>query len=103
MIQKMMYICSKCQQAFYEKNECIKHEAAHVGLTSDEYKTWARLLNKAHKASITVSMYNNEDTRTIEEKAINELLNFETKHKLNDENGAKIAALSLRGDLYDGL
>ena len=84
MKQYIIYECESCGKKSKDKTEIIKCEAAHLNLSEDEYQKWEELKQNVRYASHIVSTCKNEHTDKEFDDAINELMNFEKLHGIEE-------------------
>ena len=77
MKQHIIFECETCGKQSENREEIMKCEAAHLGLTIAEKKTYDFLKDRVKNASLVVSRTKNEETNKAFDKAVNELLDFE--------------------------
>ena len=77
MKQHVIYECKTCGKKSENKEDILECEAAHLGLTIAEKKTYDFLKDRVKNASSVVSITKNEETDKAFDKAINELMDFE--------------------------
>lgn len=73
-------VCGKRSETLKEIEQCV---AAHFGLTIEEYKEWKKLTEDFRHKSWVITITNNEETRTKQDKALAELLLFEKEHHID--------------------
>lgn len=83
MKRHIIYECEKCGKQSRKYDEIWECEANHLGLTSKEMIEYTDLKEKVRNCSCTVSIENNDETRAKQDKAIDELIEFEERHNLN--------------------
>ena len=83
MIPKTTY---KCEYCGFEgsRDECERHEAAHFGITTEEYRHWQKLKQDVRQASYRAGTTKNQETDAAFDKAIDELTDFEIKHGIKN-------------------
>lgn len=84
MKQYIMYVCEKCNKESRNADEIRSCEAAHLGLTVDEKLEYDFLQKFVNRCSYTLSVTKNRTTEMEFDDAINELLEFEKKHGINN-------------------
>ena len=77
MKQHVIYECKTCGKKSENREEILKCEAVHLGLTIAEKKTYDFLKKRVEQAGYVVSRTKNEETDKAFDKAINELIAFE--------------------------
>ena len=77
MKQHVIYECKTCGKKSENKEDILECEAAHLGLTIAEKKTYDFLKDRVKNASSVISITKNEETDKAFDKAINELMDFE--------------------------
>ena len=82
MKQIIMYVCEKCGKQSHDKEEILKCEAAHFGLTPDEMKEWQALEAKAKQTGAILYNIKTEQTEKAYDEAIDNLMAFEKEHGL---------------------
>lgn len=82
MKQIIMYVCEKCGKQSRDKEEILKCEAAHFGLTPDEMKEWQGLESKARQTGAILYNIKTEQTEKAYDEAIDNLMTFEKAHGL---------------------
>jgi len=80
MKQHIIYECEKCGKRSKDREEIMKCEAAHFGLTVSEKQEWEQLKEKVRYKSLIVSNCKNEQTDKEFDDAIEELMDFEKQH-----------------------
>lgn len=83
MKAKMMYECDFCGFGHESKEVVEEHEAAHYGLTAQEYKTWRELDARVKLCSHVYEYNHNRDTEAELEAAVDAVLKFEAVHNLS--------------------
>ena len=83
MKQHIIYECKTCRKKSENKEDILECEAAHLGLTIAEKKTYDFLKDRVKNASSVVSITKNEETDKAFDKAINELMDFEKEFGIN--------------------
>lgn len=76
MKQHIIYECKTCGKKSENKEDILECEAAHLGLTIAEKKTYDFLKDRVKNASL-------EETDKAFDKAVNELLDFEKEFGIN--------------------
>ena len=82
MRQYTIYECEVCKKTSTDSKEILTCEAAHMGLTYDEWQEYKRLKSAAALAGFHLGSTKNEQTEAAFDKAIDELVGFEKKHRL---------------------
>lgn len=54
----MMYQCEKCRKVYDSASQAMTCEAAHYGLTLEEYYHWMELLKIVKEAGVMNSIWN---------------------------------------------
>ena len=80
MKQHIIYECETCGKQSKDREEIMKCEASHLGLTIAEMQEWKRLKEDARHAGIVVGTTKNEQTDKTFDDAIEKLLTFEKEH-----------------------
>ena len=83
MNQHIIYECKTCRKKSENKEDILECEAAHLGLTIAEKKTYDFLKERVKYASSVVSRTKNEETDKAFDKAVNELMDFEKEFGIN--------------------
>ena len=83
MKQHIIYECKTCGKKSENKEDILECEAAHLGLTIAEKKTYDFLKERAEYAGSVVSRTKTEETDKTFDKAIEELLAFEKEFGIN--------------------
>lgn len=78
----MMYQCEKCRKVYDSASQAMTCEAAHYGLTLEEYHHWMELQKTAKEAGVMNSIGKNERTDKAFDDAVIQLVEFEKEHKL---------------------
>lgn len=78
----MMYQCEKCRKIYGSASQAMTCEAAHYGLTLEEYHYWMELQKTAKEAGAMNSISKNERTDKSFDDAVIQLVEFEKEHKL---------------------
>ena len=84
MNQHIIYECKTCRKKSENKEDILECEAAHLGLTIAEKKTYDFLKDRVKNASSVVSRTKNEETDKAFNEAIETLLAFEKEHKIKE-------------------
>ena len=82
MNQHIIYECKTCRKKSENKEDILECEAAHLGLTIAEKKTYDFLKERVKYASSVVSRTKNEETDKAFNEAIEMLLAFEKEHRI---------------------
>lgn len=82
MRQYTMYVCETCGYESKSFANMEEHEASHLGLTVNELHEYNALKSFASYMGSVIFSRNNEETRLKFDKAIEDLVAFETKHNL---------------------
>lgn len=77
MKQYIIYECEKCGIKSRNREEIMKCEATHLGLTVSEKQEWEQLKEEVRHKSAIVSSCKNEQTDKEFDDAIHELMDFE--------------------------
>lgn len=77
---QIVYICETCGNESEDKNKILVCEASHWGLTPREKKEWDRIEAKVKMLERAVCRKNNRNSRDALDRAVTELLTFETAH-----------------------
>lgn len=85
MRKKTIYICECCGKESSNAEEIRKCEASHFGLTPDEKERWEIYKTIVKRRSADVFHSKNERTEKSYDEAIQELMEFEAQHHLNEE------------------
>ena len=80
MKQHIIYECETCGNQSKDREEIMKCEASHLGLTIAEMQEWKRLKEDARQAGAIVGTTKNEQTDKAFDDAIEKLLAFEKEH-----------------------
>lgn len=78
----MMYQCEKCRKVYDSAHQAMTCEAAHYGLTLEEYHRWMELQKTAKEAGAMNSISKNPKTDKVFDEAIIKLVKFEKEHGL---------------------
>lgn len=78
----MMYQCEKCRKIYDSAIQAMTCEAAHYGLTLEEYYHWMELLKTVKEAGAMNSISKNERTDKAFDDAVIQLVEFEKEYKL---------------------
>lgn len=81
----MIYECEDCGKQSKDREEIMKCEAAHFGLTISEKQEWEQLKKKVRYKSAIVSSCKNEQTDKEFDDAIKKLMDFENEHGLEEK------------------
>lgn len=79
------YICDVCGAEFTRESECMAHEAACYGLTTNEYGIWEVLHSRFIHAVHRFDTCHNNDGQDKMEAACENLLEFEARHRLTTQ------------------
>jgi len=79
----MKYKCSCCGAEHDDEKTALAHEAAHFGLSYDDYALWLDLRRTVARTSYKNGQTNTAQTRLAYDKPIQQLLAFETTHNLD--------------------
>lgn len=90
MIKKITYQCSVCGKESNSYSEIFNCELLHLQLSRDELIKWKTLKAECRRKGQLMYYCKNETTENDFDKAISDLVKFETIHKLN---GKSIPAL----------
>lgn len=85
MKQYIIYECEKCGKQSEDREEIMICEATHFGLTVAEKQEWESLKEKVRYKSAIVSSCKNEQTDKEFDDAIEELMNFENEHGIEEK------------------
>ena len=80
MKQHIIYECETCGKQSKDREEIMKCEASHLGLTIAEMQEWKRLKEDARHTGAVVGTTKNEQTDKAFDDAIEKLLAFEKEH-----------------------
>ena len=75
-----MYVCETCGYESKSRDDVEKHEASHLGLTVSELHEYNTLKSFASYMGSVVLSSNNNETQQKFDKAIDDLVAFESKH-----------------------
>ena len=78
----VIYECSKCGKRSENKEEIMKCDAAHMGLTVDEKMEYEKLRQACVMAGSLNSKRSNDETNKAWDDAIQECLEFEHDHQI---------------------
>ena len=84
MKQHIIYECETCGKQSKDREEIMKREATHLGLTIAEKQEWESLKERVRYASAVVSSTKNEETDKAFDEAIETLLAFEKEHGIKE-------------------
>ncbi len=84
MKQHITFECEHCGKQSKDREEIMKCEAAHLGLTIAEKEEWELLKEKVRYKSSIVNRHKNEQTVREFDDAVVGLMDFEKKHSRND-------------------
>ncbi len=79
---RQLYVCECCGKKSCDASEIERCEAAHMGLSVNEKRSWDSLKSAAKYFGYLVSATNNERTRAEYDEAIEELVLFEKEHNI---------------------
>ena len=85
MKQIIYFKCEKCGKTSEDREEILKCEASHYGLTVSEKQEWDALKDECHSAGVRVSMTNNENAQRAFDDAIEKCIQFEKQHNIKTE------------------
>ena len=85
MKQIIYYECEKCKKRSLDREEIMKCEASHYGLTIAEKQEWDKLKDNCRIAGSVVGRTNNEETREAFDNAIEKCIQFERKHNIESK------------------
>lgn len=85
MKQYIVYVCEQCGKQSKDREEVMKCEAAHLGLTAAEKYEWEQLKEKVRYKSGVVSHCKNEQTDKEFGDAIEELIAFEKEYEIEEK------------------
>lgn len=77
-----MYFCDFCDVHFVNKSTCMEHEAAHYGLTKDDYAEWETLYKTASDAAKRKVASGTKASADEYKAALENLTEFETAHNV---------------------
>lgn len=80
MKQHIIYECENCRKQSKDREEIMKCEASHFGLTIAEMQEWKNLKENVRHAGAVVGTTKNEQTDKAFDEAIEKLLAFEKGH-----------------------
>ena len=80
MKEYMIYECETCKKTSRDRKEIVTCEAAHIGLTYEEWQEYLKLKNNAAMAGCKMGYTKNAETEAIFDEAVNQLVAFEKKH-----------------------
>lgn len=80
MKQYIIYECEDCGKQSKNREEIMKCEASHFGLTIAEMQEWKGLKEDVRHTGIIVGRTKNEQTDKAFDEAIEKLLVFEKQH-----------------------
>lgn len=81
----MKFQCDKCRRVYDTPGEALTCEAAHYGLTREEYDKWLALKKLAAEAGKINGIRKNAQTDMNFDVAVNKLVSFEKEHQLLDK------------------
>ena len=84
MKQHIIFECETCGKQSENREEIMKCEAAHLGLTITEKQEWESLKERVRYASSVVSRTKNEETDKAFDEAVETLLAFEKEHRIKE-------------------
>ena len=84
MKQHIIFECETCGKQSENREEIMKCEAAHLGLTIAEKQEWESLKERVRYAGVVVNRTKNEETDKAFNEAIETLLAFEKEHKIKE-------------------
>lgn len=90
MTKKITYECSVCGKESNNYSEIFNCELLHLQLSRDELIEWKMLKERCRRKGQLMYYCKNETTENDFDKAISDLVAFETTHKLS---GKSIPAL----------
>lgn len=79
------YECEKCGKKSEDREEIMRCEAAHYGLSVSEKQEWELLKEACRAAGTRMSITCNEQTNQEFDKAIEKCLEFERAHNLEEK------------------
>ena len=82
MKQHIIYECENCRKQSKDREEIMKCEASHFGLTIAEMQEWKNLKENARHAGAVVGTTKNEHTDKAFDEAIEKLIAFEKEHEI---------------------
>ena len=84
MKQHIIFECETCGKQSENREEIMKCEAAHLGLTITEKQEWESLKERARYAGAVASRTKNEETDKAFDEAVETLLAFEKEHRIKE-------------------
>ena len=84
MKQIICFKCENCGKSSEDREEVLKCEASHYGLTVAEKQEWDNLKEECRYAGAIVSKINNEASRKKFDSAIERCTNFEREHNIEN-------------------
>ena len=84
MKQHIIFECETCGKQSENREEIMKCEAVHLGLTITEKQEWESLKERVRYASSVVSRTKNEETDKAFDEAVETLLAFEKEHRIKE-------------------
>lgn len=82
MRQIISFRCENCGKVSEDREDILKCEASHYGLSVAEKQEWDSLKEDCRVAGIRVSITNNDDTRKAFDNAIDKCMQFEKLHNI---------------------
>ena len=84
MKQHIIFECETCGKQSENREEIMKCEVAHLGLTISEKQEWESLKERVRYSSSVVSRTKNEETDKAFDEAVETLLAFEKEHRIKE-------------------
>ena len=84
MKQHIIFECETCGKQSENREEIMKCEAAHLGLTIAEKQEWESLKERARYAGSVVSRTKNKETDKAFDEAVETLIAFEKEHGIKE-------------------
>lgn len=84
MKQYIIYECETCGKRSDDREEIMKCEAAHLGLTISDKQEWESLKERVRYAGAVVNTTKNEETDKAFDEAIETLIAFEKEHGIKE-------------------
>lgn len=82
MREIIYFKCENCGKVSEDREEILKCEASHYGLSVAEKKEWDSLKENCRVAGAIVSITNNDDTQKVFDSAIEKCMQFEKQHNI---------------------
>lgn len=84
MTSYTVYVCDSCDYESRDYNDMRKHEAAHLGLTVDEFEQYNKLNARVGSLTSALCITTNElSTKNKLNKAVKRLNDFKQEHNIN--------------------